>query len=1056
MSAGNDKSIISGDEPFLKWRNTMNKNYGLSSFLAENRSHILERWRRELKDSGEINGPSLTAFVAGITANHDLLQLLTTSFVTGNVDEEISGAIVNRLRLPEVSIGSFLSERSILLSTILHLATDKQGNELDSQEITRLCLQLQHLVDDILNKTAVIYEHVVENGGRSFCQVDTEGIIKYVNPALLDLIGDKEIIGLPLVSLFEEQHHADIEKALLPVPGASPSLRALTIRSADNVQISVGTELAPIIVEGVHKGGYASMVNITDSVKGTYQLMEHSPLGILKINTDLDIVYTNTRARDLVGAQTDMRGESIEKLFPPGINLEILRRELRRRFEEGLASEYPAEIQHQQEDRLVPVMIAATPERNADGTIIGSMAIIRSRETEQAIQNINDFIVTCPTTDELLEQVSREVRNICSYELITILEYSKNLGHLRCIYTFPKEQQQDSQRIRWWIMPQSVQEWQSSRAGDDIQDLEEFLSRPEWAKLRGIPELEMFLQRGLHSVMRFPIWDLDEDNNSRLVATISLYRHGKGAFSAKEKEQLSMLPLEKAVLAAIHLEEKKRITFRFTLFREILNACDNMQTAADLITSQIANFYQWNNVSIFRIDEKAKVFRLLSQKALANNPAFLLPDDYTQPLDEGIMGRVWHTATRIFSGDVKNDPSIQGDYLDIYKRETNSELCMPLKAKEKIFWVMNIEDPQVNAFSSDEIEELEVLHDEMTAVLGRAFEYHLLHETLRHSSDGILVTDCMWRVIRSNPAFKRLLGYGETELHGVSLQALFEDPEIIESLQAGKEFPGKEVTMLRRSGATREVLLSSAKLPPEVGGTILVLKDLSILKKMEELDYLGKLYYEIAIQTKTPLSLLFSWLKRLKGDISNERKDNILASAMQQLRKLTLTYDRLALYDKETGLVPYNPVLFDIGEVLEIVQQELPAMEWSRIVLEWASDVPLVRGDMFQIVFCLESILSYLLRSAGEHTKVRIDAGCANDMVFLKIRGNVPEIPEEATGGRAQSAARISETLADMALGEKVIETFIANHEGHYSSFRNGSEMEFNIELKSSSKRSLI
>jgi hypothetical protein len=43
-----------------------------------------------------------------------------------------------------------------------------------------------------------------------------------------------------------------------------------------------------------------------------------------------------------------------------------------------------------------------------------------------------------------------------------------------------------------------------------------------------------------------------------------------------------------------------------------------------------------------------------------------------------------------------------------------------------------------------------------------------------------------------------------------------------------------------------------------------------------------------------------------------------------------------------------------------------------------------------------------------------------------------------------------------MALGEKVIDTFINNQGGRYHSFRNGTEMEFSIELKSTSKRSLI
>lgn len=412
----------------------MIQNYDLGGFLKENRGRILEQWGKQLVASGEIGPQSLTALLADIPLEQDLLQLLATSFFTGETDREILTAIVNRIRLPDISITSFLAERSTLFSTIAQLDNTGWEAALNKEQVVILSQQLQALVDSVLKKTATIYEHVVENGGRSFCLANTEGIITYTNTALEQLSGKNKLAGQPLCSIFEKEHHTFIEKALLPTANASPAMRQLTMRTADNTQLTVGTEIAPIIIEGKHVGGYANMVNITASIQGTNRLMEQSPLGIIKINTRRKIVYSNPKMRELVGAEEDIWGEPIEKLFAPGENLETLNREIKKRFENGLASEYPAQILHQKENRAIPVMIAATPERDSEGNIIGSMAIIRSMLMENTINNIDNAIVTNQTVDKLLEQVALEVHNICPFNLLVISEYSKNLGHLRSVF----------------------------------------------------------------------------------------------------------------------------------------------------------------------------------------------------------------------------------------------------------------------------------------------------------------------------------------------------------------------------------------------------------------------------------------------------------------------------------------------------------------------------------------------------------------------------------------------------------------------------------------------
>jgi len=421
-----------------------------------------------------------------------------------------------------------------------------------------------------------------------------------------------------------------------------------------------------------------------------------------------------------------------------------------------------------------------------------------------------------------------------------------------------------------------------------------------------------------------------------------------------------------------------------------------------------------------------------------------------------VLGKVWLTGKPIFSGNVKTDANIKEYYLRGYEQESNSELCVPIMACGRPVWLINIEDPQENAFSSDEVEELQMVHGEIGAILEQAFQHHFLRETLEYSSDAIIVTNSAWEVRKFNPAVKKLLGYFDADLHTISLETLFVDQGIWQWLQKGGQIPGQEIEMRHKKGEAVTVYLSTTEMPQEVGGTLLVARDLSAVKRLEELDYLGKLYYEIAIQTKTPLSLLFSWLKRLQGEISPKVCRDTLSKAIKQLRKLTLTYDRLALYDKSQGLVPYQPLLFDMAEIMDLLPEEFPQTEWQKVTVVKEQDLPLLRGDIFQLTFCFETILSYFLRVASEEGKVTVAVGHQDGRISVRLRGAVPELPESVADKDAATIARLSETVADMALGDKVIRAFVSNQGGTYTTVREGNELEFTIELKAAPERSIL
>lgn len=986
----------------------------------------------------------------------NLLSCLIESVFTGSVAEASLHTLIDRLHQPESSIADFLLATSCLMMAINSTINAEPDVLAKGREQILPWLHLQNITARILQTTGIVYERVVKHGGRAFCQVDEHGMIVYANPEMLRLVGRETIVNHSLAAFFDEHDRQVISAALAPGATTAPKVVGLNLTSVDGVRIPVGIELAPITIFGHYQGGYASMVDISGPMATMTQVMEQTPLGILRINTRNEITYANPRAREMSGAAGELKGHAIEELFPDKENLAKLEKEVQKRFKSGKSSEYPIEITRLDNGQRLPVMIAATPERDAKGTIIGSLAIIRSLDLERAAERINYHIATCLDTQELLQKFTEEIGKVCPFDRVSISVYSKKLHHVRSIFSAPKT----TQRYRWWLLPPGVRQWIQNRDSDEILDLETFISRPEWQELQENSEVQALLQAKLFSIIRCPVLDIEDQQGSRLVASITFYRRGKNAFTEGDKTRLKSLPLVKTILATLHLEQKRKLSFRFNLIKKIFASCDDMKAVADLITSELVEFYGWNNVSIFRIDERDQVFRfyLLSQKAKDDDPNYLLPPEYKQRFDQGVLSYVYETGQAIFTGNVHGDENVKGHYLEGYKRESNSELCVPIMADGKAFWLMNIEDPQENAFSSDEVEELQVVLGEIGVILERAFQHHFLQEILEHTSDAIIVTDNAWKTRGANPAVGKLLGYSNAEMKSISLEKLFVKQGDWQWLIKGGQIPGQEIQLSHKNGTVLGAFLSTFELPQEVGGgTVLIARDLSLIKRLEELDFLGKLYYELAIQTKTPLSLLFSWIKRLQGEVSPADRQDTLAKALKQLRKLTLTYDRLVLYDKIGGFVPFQPLLIDISEILELLPGEFPESEWQKVVVNVEQEIPLLRADIFQLTFCIETIISYLLRTACEDGQVTINVSHHDGRIIVKLVGILPELPEAAVDIGTQASAHLTETISDMALGDNVIRAFVKNHQGAiYSRENKGDVSEYTIELKAAEERSLL
>jgi GAF domain-containing protein len=120
------------------------------------------------------------------------------------------------------------------------------------------------------------------------------------------------------------------------------------------------------------------------------------------------------------------------------------------------------------------------------------------------------------------------------------------------------------------------------------------------------------------------------------------------------------------------------------------------------------------------------------------HPAFVGSDlfpqraDFRIPLEEGITGHVVQTGKPLRVADVRQDDRYLAGYPD-----TLSELCVPLRAGDRIIGVLDVQSTQLNAFSDNDERLLTTLASQLSTVLDNA---RLFEETQQRVRDLTALT----------------------------------------------------------------------------------------------------------------------------------------------------------------------------------------------------------------------------------------------------------------------------------------------------------------------------
>ncbi len=452
--------------------------------------------------------------------------------------------------------------------------------------------------------------------------------------------------------------------------------------------------------------------------------------------------------------------------------------------------------------------------------------------------------------------------------------------------------------------------------------------------------------------------------------------------------------------------------------------CSSYIEVAELLARSLANEHRWQHVSVFKASESDRMFKLLAEVSADGDRSAPVQE---QPLSQGVLGYVYATRKAVNIEDVSSDPS----FVQVFRvgwLDVRSEMCVPIQWDGRVQWLVNVEDTRIAAFSDDECSDLSAFLDEAGETLSRLSRQYLLESALATSSDAVFVTDNQAEIVMVNPAAVLLLeSPAPQDLYG-PFENIFKDPEVGRRIFEVKGVAAHEIELRRRDGNGVPVLISGSALPDDFSRKVFVAKDLTLVRRMRQLETLRRLFQEVAIQTHTPLALIDTWLRELKCLATDSHSREYCARALRQLKKVEISYDRLALsVDSENLITQVDPQLVDVGVELQRVMTEFPESETARISIDDFGELPYVSFDPFHLEFIFASVVAYLMRFVQFGSTVRIGCDRSTGAITLTFRALIPADTEVIARDRSLARARF-----DFALGEPIIETLMTRNNGLY------------------------
>ncbi|TFG62882.1 MAG: hypothetical protein E4H28_07120 [Gemmatimonadales bacterium] len=293
---------------------------------------------------------------------------------------------------------------------------------------------------------------------------------------------------------------------------------------------------------------------------------------------------------------------------------------------------------------------------------------------------------------------------------------------------------------------------------------------------------------------------------------------------------------------------------------------------------------------------------------------------------------------------------------------------------------------------------------------------------------GLASCDREGRVVRANRAFREWAGRSDPEGHGIG--SLFRHPEprtVVEAALEGRPLAVEAVL------GTRTTEVRSIPLP---GGALLVLSDISVTRRLEEVrrDFVANVSHEM----KTPLTVIRGFAEPLAdGGLSAEQTEEFSLRILANIERMQhLVDDLLDLARIESGAWSPEPSAVDIADVARRVWTLMePVASAKGVGLDVEVDTDsMVRADPDSLRQILTNLLDNGVRYAHPNSSLRLAVSGPGKAgrLHIEISDRGPGIPSEHLPRVFErfyrSDAGRSRDAGGTGLGLAIVKNLVAAH----------------------------
>lgn len=452
---------------------------------------------------------------------------------------------------------------------------------------------------------------------------------------------------------------------------------------------------------------------------------------------------------------------------------------------------------------------------------------------KEVANNINQILASSLNVRQAIKAVHSEMRKVLNSERMTITLLDEKAEGFQ--YFALEKDYQAEELSRGLIYPKEGTSFE--RAVDTglpviVPDTEKGDS---WLD-------QKLLKEGIRSSLVFPL-----EYKGRIIGTMNFGSKEPHHFSDHQIEFLySLAPgLAISIQNALLFEEIKKRLDEMTLLYEIMRISTsslNLDQMLSEIIHYLNRFFKFEAFGIALLDEKTK--RLVPHPSFIGHPVEEIRR-LELGLGRGITGWVAEKGEALLVNDVRED------YRYIaYDENIGSEMCVPLKAGQKVVGVLDAQSKVLNAFSNDDLRLLGIIGGQLAILIENLRLYEGIKQSeekyrtvIEGAHDGICVIGKDNRIKYANKRLAEIQGYPQGELLGMDFRNFLDDKgkqlmaERYSRRQEGEKLsPRFELVVFRKDGEVRNVEINAKviKISEEDINYIVFAKDITESKKMEE------------------------------------------------------------------------------------------------------------------------------------------------------------------------------------------------------------------------------